>query len=125
MISSRVSRFRWLLTSVAVAALVLVALPAWAQTGSIEGAVKDESGAAMPGVTVDITSTALIERTRSTVSDGAGNYQFLRLPAGTYSVKFSLSGFRTLEQPDIVVNANRTSTINADLAVGSLEETLT
>ena len=62
----------------------------------IAGTVEDETGLVLPGVTVEAASPALIERSRTVVTDGAGLYQFINLPPGTYSVTFSLQGFRTV-----------------------------
>ena len=75
-----------------VALLVVVPAPAFAQA-SLTGVVKDTSGAVMPGVTVEATSDALIEKVRSAVTDGSGQYRIVDLPPGTYSVGFALSGF--------------------------------
>src|SRR5215210_1364793 len=97
---------RWWRVAVLCAALCAAsAVPAWAQTGAIEGVVRDPSGGVLPGVTAEASSPALIERTRSAVTDEAGNYQFLRLPAGTYTVRFTLTGFKTIERPNITLNA--------------------
>jgi len=107
----------------------LVALPARAQTGSpfgtIEGAVRDETGGALPGVTVEVLSPALLERSRSAVTEPNGNYRFLRLPVGEYTLKFSLPGFATVQHENVKINADFTATINAVLKVASLEETVT
>ena len=78
---------------VGVAWLGLWPIVAPAQTSSIAGTVKDPSGALLPGVTVEAASPALIEKTRTVVTDGQGEYKIIDLRAGTYSVTFSLSGF--------------------------------
>ncbi len=80
----------------AFAAVVLAPIAAYAQA-SVTGVVKDSSGAVLPGVTVEASSPALIEKTRSTVTDGAGLYQIISLPPGTYTVTFTLTGFSTEE----------------------------
>ena len=67
-------------------------------TGGIEGVVRDSSGGVLPGVTVEVSSPALIEGTRAAVTEGTGNYRFLRLPVGIYTVKFSLPAFATVER---------------------------
>ncbi len=110
-----------------VTCTVLAAAPAYAQTdtGVIEGVVRDASGGVLPGVTVEVVSPALIERARSTITENTGNYRFLRLPVGTYAVRFSLPGFTPVERGNVVINSGFTATINAELAVGTLEETLT
>jgi hypothetical protein len=95
------------------------------QSGSIAGVVRDSSGAVLPGVTVEASSPALIEKTRATVTDGQGQYQIIDLRPGTYSVSFSLSGFSTVRREGIALTASFTAGINADLRVGSLEETIT
>ncbi|MBE3135241.1 MAG: carboxypeptidase regulatory-like domain-containing protein, partial [Acidobacteria bacterium] len=106
---------------------LIACLPAFAQvqTGAIEGIVKDESGGVLPGVTVEVRSPALIEGTRVTVTDAGGSYRFLRLPVGTYTVEFTLTGFSTVERTGIIINAGFTATINVDLKVGSVTETVT
>jgi outer membrane receptor protein involved in Fe transport len=122
------SRHHWPLSGGLVVVVCLLAvLPASGQTpvGAIEGLVKDSSGGVLPGVTVEVTSPALIERIRTTVTDNTGNYRILRLPVGEYAVKFSLAGFTTVERSNIIVNSGFTATINAELKVGQVAETLT
>ncbi len=118
---------RWRAGCLVTALFCAIAVPAFAQSpfGAIEGVVRDESGAVLPGVAVEIASPALIEGSRATVTEATGNYRFLRLPVGRYMVKFSLPGFRPVAREDIVINSEFTATINAELAVGALEETLT
>jgi hypothetical protein len=97
-----------------------------AQTlGTIAGAVKDTSGAVLPGVTVEVASPALIEKTRVAVTDGAGQYTIVNLPVGTYSVSFSLPGFNSIRREGIDVAANFTANVNAEMKVGSIAETVT
>src|SRR6266852_9596569 len=75
-----------------VSALWMLPTALWAQsTGSIAGLVTDASGAVVPGVTVEASSPALIERARSVVTDAAGRYEIVALPTGTYGVTFSLT----------------------------------
>lgn len=105
---------------------VLLALPVAAQQGSgIAGVVKDDSGAVMPGVTVEASSPALIERVRSAVSDGSGQYKIINLLPGTYKVTFTLPGFNTFIRDGIELTTNFTAQVNADLKVGALEESVT
>jgi hypothetical protein len=111
------------LVAAALASLVLVPTVAHAQS-AIAGVVKDTSGAVLPGVTVEAASDVLIEKTRSVVTDGAGQYKIIDLRPGVYSVTFSLPGFATVKRDGVELPANFTSTINADLKVGSLEETV-
>jgi len=110
--------------SLAFAVLVLAPAAAYAQA-SIAGVVKDASGAVLPGVTVEVASPALIEKTRSTVSDGSGLYQIISLPPGTYSVTFSLQGFSTYKRDGIELTGSFVATINADMKVGQVAETIT
>ena len=111
----------------AVAALAcLVTLPAVAHAQSaIVGVVKDTSGAVLPGVTVEAASDALIEKTRAVVTDGSGQYRIVDLRPGTYSVTFALEGFQSFKRDALDLPAQFTMTINADMKVGALEETLT
>ncbi len=111
----------------AVAALAcVVLLPAVAHAQSaIVGVVKDTSGAVLPGVTVEAASDALIEKTRSVVTDGSGQYRIVDLRPGVYSVTFTLEGFQSFKRDGLELPAQFTMTINADMRVGALEETLT
>ena len=106
--------------------LVVLLSPAvcFAQS-AIAGLVTDTTGAILPGVTVEARSPALIEQTRSVVSDGNGRYRIEDLRPGTYSVTFSLPGFSHFVREGIVLESNFTAPINAQLKVGSLEETVT
>src|ERR1051325_11296081 len=108
----------------AFAAVVLAPIAAYAQA-SVTGVVKDSSGAVLPGVTVEVASPALIEKTRSTVTDGSGLYQIISLPPGTYTVTFSLQGFSTYKRDGIELTGSFVATINADLKVGAVAETIT
>ena len=108
------------------AAQVGLSRDAAAQEGaSIIGLVQDTSGAVLPGVTIDATSDALIERVRSGVTDGAGRFAIVSLRPGTYTVTFTLPGFRTVRREGIVLQGNFAATVNANLDVGALEETIT
>ncbi|HET9567382.1 MAG TPA: carboxypeptidase-like regulatory domain-containing protein, partial [Vicinamibacterales bacterium] len=93
--------------------------------GSVAGAVKDASGAVLPGVTVEASSPALIEKIRTVVTDGSGQYQIVNLPPGPYTVTFALPGFSTFKRDGVEVSVNFTSTINAEMRVGAVEETIT
>jgi hypothetical protein len=92
---------------------------------SITGVVKDTSGAVLPGVTVEVASPALIEKTRSAVSDGTGQYRIVDLRPGTYSVTFTLTGFSTVKREGIELSGSFVASINADMKVGAVEETIT
>jgi Carboxypeptidase regulatory-like domain len=110
--------------ALAFAVLVLAPAAAYAQA-SVTGVVKDASGAVLPGVTVEVASPALIEKTRSTVTDGGGLYQIISLPPGTYTVTFSLQGFSTYKRDGLELTGSFVATINADLKVGAVAETIT
>jgi hypothetical protein len=104
--------------------MALVPALAHAQA-SITGVVRDPSGAVLPGVTVEASSPALIEKVRSVVTDGSGQYRIIDLRPGTYTVVFSLSGFSTVRREGIELTGTFVATIDVDLRVGSLEETIT
>jgi hypothetical protein len=87
--------------------------------------VRDTSGAVLPGVTVEASSPALIEKTRSVVTDGTGQYRLVDLRPGTYTVTFSLPGFALVKREGIELTAAFTATVNVELRVGALEETVT
>src|SRR5690242_1489885 len=113
-------------SKLALAALVLVLLPATARAQSaIGGTVKDTTGAVMPGVTVEASSPVLIERSKTAVSDAEGNYKIVDLRPGTYTLTFTLEGFSTVKREGLELPSNFTMTNNAELKVGALEEALT
>jgi Carboxypeptidase regulatory-like domain len=92
---------------------------------SIAGVVKDASGAVLPGVTVEASSPALIEKVRSVTTDGSGQYRIVDLRPGTYSVTFTITGFTTVKREGIELTGAFNAVVNADLKVGGLEETIT
>ncbi len=106
--------------------LLLVAAPSvlFAQA-SIVGTVKDSSGAVLPGVTVEASSPALIEKSRTVVTNATGQYAIEDLRPGTYTVTFSLSGFSTVKREGIELTGNFIATVNADMKVGGVAETIT
>jgi hypothetical protein len=118
---------------VAVAVLLIITLlfgprAAFAQQASasgIAGVVKDASGAVLPGVTVEAASPALIEKVRVAVSDGDGRFNIVDLRPGAYVVTFTLPGFNTFKRDGIEIPSGFTATVNADLQVGALSETIT
>ena len=112
------------LVAFVLASTVLLPALALAQ-GSITGTVKDASGALMPGVTVEASSPVLIEKVRSVVTDSAGQYRIVDLRPGTYSVTFTLPGFNQFKRDGIELTGSFTATIEAELKVGAVEETLT
>jgi Carboxypeptidase regulatory-like domain len=92
---------------------------------AIGGSVVDSSGASLPGVTVEASSPALIEKTRTTVTDGAGRYRIENLRPGTYIVTFTSKGWRSRQETGIELTGSLTATINAALELGSLNEAVT
>jgi hypothetical protein len=116
---------RYLRLAVLVLSVVtIVSSSAYAQA-SIAGVVKDTSGAVLPGVTVEAASPALIEKVRTVVSDGNGQYKIESLRPGAYTMTFTLPGFNTVRREGIELTGTFTATVNADLRVGALEETIT
>src|SRR5580765_6069783 len=109
----------------AVAALVPSMAAAQGVLASITGVVKDTSGAVLPGVTVEVSSPVLIEKTRSAVTDGSGQYRIVDLRPGTYTVTFTLTGFTSVKRDGIELSGSFVATINADMKVGAVEETIT
>src|SRR6476660_7369677 len=91
----------------------------------IAGTVRDTSGAILPGVTVEASSPALIEKVRTAVSDGTGQYRIEDLRPGTYTVNFTLTGFSNFRREGVELTGSFTATINADMRLGTLEETVT
>jgi hypothetical protein len=94
-------------------------------TGSITGSVTDASGAVLPGVAVTLTGENLIGGAQVQTTDGGGNYRFDRLPPGTYRVKFEMQGFKTIERPDIRINAAFVATVPVKMEVGAVTESVT
>src|SRR5204863_6096420 len=84
---------------------------------SIAGVVRDASGAVLPGVTAEAASPALIEKVRTAVADGSGQYTIVDLRPGTYTVTFTLPGFSTVRREGIVLTGSFVATVNADLRV--------
>ncbi len=110
----------------ALVMLVTASAPAFAQSGaSITGVVKDSSGAVLPGVTVEASSPVLIEKVRTGVTDGGGVYRITELLPGVYTVTFTLTGFSTLKREAVEVTGSFTTTLNGELKVGSVSETVT
>jgi hypothetical protein len=111
-------------TLLALAGAILLSTAAYAQS-AITGVVKDTTGATMPGVTVEASSDVLIEKVKSAITDSNGSYRIADLRPGVYSVSFTLPGFKTYRRDGLELPAEFTATISAELAVGSLEETIT
>jgi len=104
---------------------VFMAGVASAQTTGIAGVVRDSTGAVVPGVTVEASSPALIEKVRTVVTDSQGLYSIIDLRPGVYVVTFTLPGFTTVKREGIELAGSFTATVNADMQVGALEETIT
>jgi hypothetical protein len=107
-----------------VAVTTLLPATAFAQA-SIAGSAKDSSGASLPGVTIEATSPALIEKARTAVSDASGLYRIVGLPPGTYTVTFALPGFNQVRREGIELTGSFTAAIDDEMAVGGLTETVT
>src|SRR3984957_12477427 len=109
-----------------VAMVIVVGVPASALAqASIAGTVKDTSGAVLPGVTVEASSPALIEKLRTGVTDGSGQYKIEQLRPGTYTVTFTLTGFSTVQREGLALVGSFAATVTAELRVGAVEETVT
>src|SRR3981189_955122 len=106
------------------ATIVVVPATSSAQV-AIAGVVKDGTGAVLPGVTVEASSPVLIEKTRTVVTDTAGQYKIVDLSPGTYQVAFTLAGFKTVKRTDIILEGTFTAQVSVDLQIGQVEETLT
>src|SRR5579883_1190208 len=107
-------------------ALLSLMTPAFAQNlGAIAGVVKDQSGAVVPGADVEITSPAMIEGRRSTKTGGNGEYRFVDLRPGMYTVVVKQQGFETLKQENVNVGASFTVTVNAQLTLGQAAQEVT
>jgi len=104
--------------------LAVVPASAFAQA-TLTGVVKDSSGAVLPGVTVEAASSALIEKSRSAVTDGTGQYRLTELLPGSYTVTFTLTGFNTVKRENVDISGAGVIAINADMKVGSVSETIT
>jgi hypothetical protein len=111
---------------VTLVVIVLSAAPAIVHAqASLAGQVKDPSGAVLPGVTVEASSPALIENVRTVVTGGTGQYRIELLPPGTYTVTFTLPGFSAVKREGIQLTGTFTATIDVELRVGNLQETIT
>ena len=111
--------------SAMLACVAAIPAAAVAQTTGIAGTVRDTSGAVIPGVTVEASSPALIEKVRSVVTDEQGLYSIVDLRPGLYTVTFTLPGFATVRREGIELTGSFTATVNAELRVGSVSETVT
>jgi len=110
---------------VVFACLLFLPSTASAQQASLTGVVRDASGAVLPGVTVEATSPALIEGVRSAVTDGTGRFRIEALRPGDYVITFTLTGFASVRRDGIQLTGTSVTTVNADMRVGAVEETIT
>jgi len=113
-------------TIVVLLSLLIIPAAVNAQsTASIVGTAKDASGAVLPGVVVEVSSPVLIEKTRSVVTNGVGQYSIESLRPGTYTVTFTLTGFSVVKREGIELSGSFIATVNADMKVGGVAETVT
>ena len=118
---------RTVTTRLALLSLLILSADAVFTQGqtAIAGVVRDATGAVLPGVTVEASSPALIEKVRTAITDGQGQYKIIDLRPGLYSVTFTLQGFNSLRRDGVELTTAFTANVNADLRVGSLQETVT
>lgn len=117
-----------IIVAIVFSTVTLATPPAAAQgtsAATIAGVVKDTSGGVLPGVTVEASSPALIEKVRTTITDNNGEYRIAELRPGSYDVTFSLPGFSTFKREAIELRPSFTATINVELKVGAVQETVT
>ena len=119
------SCFRWSVSVLFFASLTTPDAVFAQQASAIAGVVRDTSGGVLPGVTVEAASPALIEKLRAATTDGEGRYNIVDLRPGTYTVTFTLPGFAVVRREGLQLASGFTATVNAELQVGSLEETIT
>ena len=118
-------RLRYLVIAVVIVAAPGAAAAQDSTSGTITGVVRDASGGVLPGVTVEAASPALIEKVRVATTDTDGRFRIIDLRPGMYSVTFTLTGFRTVRREGVELTTGFTATVNADLPVGAVEETIT
>jgi len=120
--------FRTVLFVMAVAMLLAVDVPALmaqsATTGALTGTVTDPSGAVIAGAAVTATNNST-QQSRTVNTDANGSYKFSLLPPGNYTVKFSASGFQSVEVPSVTVNVTETAVLNHSLQVGAQTQNVT
>jgi hypothetical protein len=121
-----VTTLRFVKPILVLVALVVIPAMAHAQaSASIVGTVKDSSGAVIPGVTVEASSPELIEKTRSVITNESGQYSIESLRPGSYTVTFTLPGFSTIKREGIALSGAFIATVNADMKVGGVTDTVT
>ena len=109
----------------ALAAFMLFAPSVVYAQATLAGIARDTSGAVLPGVTVEAASPVLIEKVRTATTDATGRFTIPDLRPGTYKVTFSLTGFRTIVRDGVELAGTAVATVNADMAVGGVQETIT
>ncbi len=114
-----------LIATAAIAAAFVCLTPHLSFAQALAGTVRDASGGVLPGVTIEAASPALIERVRTTISDGTGQYRIENLAPGVYAITYTLPGFATIERTQVEVQTGVTVTLNIDMRVGGLQETIT
>ena len=95
-----------------------------ATTAAIAGVARDATGAVLTGVTVEASSPALIEKVRTVVTDGQGQYKVVDLRPGTYTVTFALQRFNAFRREGIELSAGFTAAVNAEMKIGSVSDTV-
>src|ERR687888_1098851 len=108
----------------ALALFLFLPLSAYAQA-SITGVVRDTSGAVLPGVTVEAASPALIEKVRTTVTEGSGQFTIVNLRPGVYTVTFTLTGFAPIKRENVQLAGEQVTTLSVELRVGGVSESIT
>src|SRR4029079_10465833 len=104
--------------------IAIVLIPAAVHAQAITGTVQDTSGAVLPGVNVEAASPVLIEKVREAVTDSSGQYRIEGLRPGPYTVTFTLAGFSTVKREGIELTGSFVATVNTDMRVGALQETI-
>jgi len=107
-----------------ILSLLLLPATAFAQA-TLTGTVHDASGGVLPGVTVEASSPALIEKTKTAITDGTGQYRIIDLRPGTYTLTFTLAGFTTVKRENVELSGTQVATIPVDMKVGGVSETIT
>src|SRR5262245_43783076 len=108
------------LKAVLVVGFLLTVAPLARAQGAFTGAVHDSSGAVLPGVTVEVSSPAIIEGTKTAITDGQGQYRIIDLRPGSYTVTFALAGFSTMRRENVLLTGGATLTINAEMSLSAV-----